>query len=168
MSESFRVPGIVCLSCGETIDGAQHATGPGTAPTAGAVSLCFYCGNLTVFEQHALGYLYLRPPTDAERAEMLRDTEIVRAIAAVRAFHEGENAALHVEQPPASVDALIDAVANGDVVICLGSAVDIATRESDGAIGSAIAARMFNPGGISNESIANALRVLADSITERR
>lgn len=164
----FRVPGIACLSCGETIDGAapvdQDADDP-AAPAPGAVSLCFYCGNLAVFELHPVGYLYLRPPTDDERTAMLADPQIVRAMAGVRAFHEGEPVAFGIHGGPCEVDDFAEVVASADVVVCLGRSVDV-LRTDDGRIGSAVSARLFNMADVPKGAIAAALRVLADSFEQ--
>lgn len=167
--DSYRVPGVVCLECGHKIDGAAPTSSRAIrgehAPDAGNASLCVYCGALGVFERHALGYLFLRPPTVAERAELLRQHEVVEAMAAVRVLHEGESTTLSFEPDveDTSPEDVARIIAGSDVVLCLGQSTDLMT-DSEGRTASAVTSRMFNPGGIRPAMIAAALRTVADAI----
>lgn len=80
--------GFPCPGCGLKLDG-QVPTNCAAArgPQAGAVSLCIHCSTLGVFTSVA-GRLALRQATDAELDAMLRDPDVQRAIAAVRALRE--------------------------------------------------------------------------------
>lgn len=80
--------GFPCPGCGLNLDGQVPASSEGAQrPTAGAVSLCLHCSTLAVFVTVS-GRLGLRRATDAELDAMLRDPDVQRAIAAVRALRE--------------------------------------------------------------------------------
>lgn len=72
-----------CPWCGRANDTHEGAA-PGEQPTAGAVSVCWKCGNLGVFDQSPLGPLTIRRPTDDEMREMLADPNVRAALAAHR------------------------------------------------------------------------------------
>lgn len=160
----YHVPGIVCLDCGQKIDGAAPMHGH-AGPDSGNASLCIYCGALGVFERHALGYLFLRPPTTAERAELLRDRDVVQALAAVRVLHEGESTTLSFEpdRRESTPDEIARTIASSDVVLCLGQSADLMT-DDQGRTASAVTSRMWNPGGIAPAMVAAALRTIADAL----
>jgi hypothetical protein len=72
-----------CLNCGKEIDAG---TGVGTMrkPRAGAIAICFYCGDIAAFDSA----LHLRPLTDEEIIAVAGDERIItlqKALAAKRA-----------------------------------------------------------------------------------
>lgn len=73
--------GIACPYCGRIND--QHAhTGGANAPGDGDVGLCWGCHEPAMFVAGPYG-LTQRQATAAERAEILADPEVARALAAM-------------------------------------------------------------------------------------
>jgi len=68
----MRVPTSICPSCSAPNDGAQQINGR-QMPRPGDVSICFYCGELGIFNSD----LSLRAPSVAELEIMRRDPEIM-------------------------------------------------------------------------------------------
>jgi hypothetical protein len=60
--KTTRVPNHVC-TCGQENDAASHRN---ATPSPGDVSLCWYCGELTVFNED----LTQRVPTEEEMVEI--------------------------------------------------------------------------------------------------
>lgn len=74
----------VCRDCGKTMD-ACRALNSRERPTAGSVTVCFYCGEISVFEDDR----HLREPT-AEEMERIRADEAWPIIERAQAlFREG-------------------------------------------------------------------------------
>jgi len=67
-----RVPTSICPACDAPNDGAQQVNGM-RRPRPGDVSICFYCGELGIFNSD----LSLRTPSVAELEIMRRDPEIM-------------------------------------------------------------------------------------------
>jgi len=65
-----------CTNCGKLNDVATDSSGSGCTPSAGDLSVCFYCGHLTVFADD----LTLREPTDDEIVELAGLPELVDAM----------------------------------------------------------------------------------------
>lgn len=65
-----------CPFCGKPND--AHSAPLGRQPVAGALSLCWYCGNVGVYEQGD-GQLVVRRPTDAEAAGIARNPGVAVA-----------------------------------------------------------------------------------------
>lgn len=63
-----------CPTCNYLCDG-QTGVGNDSTPSAGDLSVCFKCGEISIFDDSELG---LRKPTDAEHAEALTYPEIIR------------------------------------------------------------------------------------------
>lgn len=63
-------PGSPCRKCGEVLDGATETTA-GTEPKAGDLSICAYCGELSLFT--AAGTL--EPLKEDELANMHPETK---------------------------------------------------------------------------------------------
>lgn len=71
-----------CRDCGETLDGYSALDDDDSvSPDEGMVSLCAYCGCLSVFTGRGLE---ARPPTGAELALFARDRDVRRAVRAIR------------------------------------------------------------------------------------
>ena len=60
----------VCRKCLKPLDAATHADGKST-PNAGDVSICFYCGTLSLYDDQ----LRLRQPTVDEMEVIISDEE---------------------------------------------------------------------------------------------
>lgn len=72
---------IACPYCGRINDQHAHTVGVGT-PGDGDVGLCWGCGEPAIFVDGPYG-LTQRRATDDERAEILADPEVRRAVAAI-------------------------------------------------------------------------------------
>jgi hypothetical protein len=73
MSDAFHYPITVCWHCDRPLDAARNIPGQEATPEPGAISLCFYCGAVAVFEEG----LALRAPTEEELDEMRQDNEFM-------------------------------------------------------------------------------------------
>jgi hypothetical protein len=62
------IPACDCLNCGRSLDAATGITGA-EAPVPGSLSICVYCGAVTIFA----GDLSLRPLDEAEAASLTGD-----------------------------------------------------------------------------------------------
>lgn len=63
---------IPCPSCGKHNDAQTNPRDESDAPTAGAYSICLYCGHLTMFIDTPEG-LGVRSLTQAEEDELMAD-----------------------------------------------------------------------------------------------
>lgn len=83
-----------CPECGYVTNSTAPVNGGAhTEPKKGDVSVCLSCGAPSVFEYGALiSGLYMRRPTDAERALILADSGAVGAMAAVAATRAAAHA----------------------------------------------------------------------------
>ncbi|NUX58714.1 hypothetical protein [Paraburkholderia youngii] len=68
-----------CRKCGKLLDG-NTSMEKGTRPRHGDVSLCIYCGALSIFDMNKQR---LRPPTQWEQAELSKNPDVARALAAI-------------------------------------------------------------------------------------
>jgi hypothetical protein len=73
----YRYPITMCWHCDRPLDAARNIPGQEGMPEPGAVSLCFYCGAVAVFEEGNL----LRPPTEDELDELRQDHEFMATFA---------------------------------------------------------------------------------------
>jgi len=81
----MKVPKNICAACGTVLDGASQVDGK-QAPAMGDLSICVYCGNLSIFQAD----MSLRDPTVAE-FELLRQDERVLEILRLRYKHFGDD-----------------------------------------------------------------------------
>lgn len=72
---------LTCPWCGRENDTHAGAT-PDAQPEPGAVSLCWLCGNLAMYDRSPLGPLTMRRPTDVEMRDILADDSVRAALAA--------------------------------------------------------------------------------------
>ncbi|MBY0559895.1 hypothetical protein [Hyphomicrobium sp.] len=78
---SIETPPNRCPVCGEV---NELTTGVGAArPAEGDLSLCFSCGTLSIFNAD----LTIRPPTEAEQAELNASPQVRAAVEAFRTVH---------------------------------------------------------------------------------
>lgn len=63
---------LTCRACGYGFDAAADAAKSGAKPEDGSFSVCFSCGEVSVFANGPLG-LSIREPTVQELAEFARD-----------------------------------------------------------------------------------------------
>lgn len=73
----------VCRECGN-LQSALAGMNHGQTPTKGSITICAYCGVISILDE----YLLLVEPTDAQMAEMMADPawpELARAQALIRA-----------------------------------------------------------------------------------
>jgi hypothetical protein len=84
MSEFTKLPrGRRCPNCGTRMDAAAFANNAQhVEPKGGDVSLCFHCGQFTIFNDD----LNLRLPTPAESARLASDPEVQKAHSALLEF----------------------------------------------------------------------------------
>ncbi len=75
---------VTCLGCGRILDAATVIEGDTILPDPGAISICWYCACVAVYERNPDGDLYLRLPTGAEQVALAGDTLINDAIAMIR------------------------------------------------------------------------------------
>ena len=66
------IPASPCLSCGKRNDATTSCFGD-NVPSAGDVTVCFYCGHIMVFNND----LTLRNPTNAEIRHIAGDRRIL-------------------------------------------------------------------------------------------
>lgn len=71
--KSFDVPKMKCLGCGAPND-ATTAAYHECRPNAGDVTVCIYCGHISVFNAD----LTLRNPTDEEVLDIAGDERILQ------------------------------------------------------------------------------------------
>jgi len=71
--ETAEVPISNCAGCGKPNDMAT-ATVAGHRPSPGDISICFYCGHISAFDDD----LRLRPLTDAEMREVAGNEKLLR------------------------------------------------------------------------------------------
>ena len=74
---------VQCWACGKTTDATTAVIGEDSVPAVGDVSICFGCGELAVFTGNGVE---TRQPTEAERAELLDEPDVIRARGAVLAM----------------------------------------------------------------------------------
>lgn len=74
----------VCRNCLSELPAHTDAYGD-AKPSDGDISICIYCGELSIFDAGRL-----REPTDIERSAALDDPQVVDVIAAI--MLEGPNA----------------------------------------------------------------------------
>lgn len=67
------LPVIPCLKCEAPNDGQAHVEGDDSTPEPGDLSICAYCGNLTIFAMGEDGNLTIREPNEQERKEIEED-----------------------------------------------------------------------------------------------
>jgi hypothetical protein len=68
-----EVPLSRCAGCGAPNTGAAPDHGLDVSPKPGHISICFYCGHYSVFDEN----LKLRAPTEAEMLEIISDPEVL-------------------------------------------------------------------------------------------
>jgi hypothetical protein len=73
-----------CTECGRLLGGATAADGSIDAPAPGAVSICFYCDALGLFDLDPSGILVIRRLTEGEAFELALSPEVLAAQSAVR------------------------------------------------------------------------------------
>lgn len=66
-------PPIDCPQCGSP-NNSHSGPRPGVRPTAGDVSVCFYCGQMCIY----IDETHMRPATAAEERQLARDRGIRR------------------------------------------------------------------------------------------
>lgn len=71
----------VCPSCSSPIDGHTNVVDD-AKPRIGDLSICLHCAGLAWFAEDGL-----RATSEAEREWLLRQTTVVRTVAAVMEFH---------------------------------------------------------------------------------
>ena len=71
--KTFDVPKVGCLGCGAPNDAASDTLG-GDKPSEGDVTICIYCGHISVFNTN----LTLRNPTDEEIHIIAGDKRILK------------------------------------------------------------------------------------------
>jgi hypothetical protein len=81
-----RIPPSTCTGCGHALT-ASSGVGNDDVPDPGSVSICVYCGKMTVFDEN----LMLREPTEAERKEILEEPCVQAARRAVVMTRRGEH-----------------------------------------------------------------------------
>lgn len=72
------LPSAACRDCGADLNAATGAYDVTADPDPGDVSVCLYCGCLSIFTE----VLLLRAPTDAEYQQLAQDQNIVRVLQA--------------------------------------------------------------------------------------
>lgn len=73
-----------CLGCQANNDAVTPmGDNPDLQPSDGDATVCLYCGELMMFDQHGTAF---RHPTDLEKVSLLADPDTVRALLAVRTF----------------------------------------------------------------------------------
>lgn len=85
MTETTKLPESICLDCGKKLDAATSSTDD-SSPSAGDVTICFYCGHVMVFAAD----LTLRAPTDTEMYEIAGDKQLLQAQRLLARFKEDE------------------------------------------------------------------------------
>ena len=81
-----------CPACKHHLEAATAVTSNGRQPRDGAVSLCVYCGEVSVFRHGPLG-LFIDTPTLEELRDIMSEP---RARRTINAFHR-----YWAENPPA-------------------------------------------------------------------
>lgn len=72
-----------CPSCGYKHDSHSAIGDDDASPDPGSISICLACGDVSIYAGE-VGALYLREATQEEREEILKDSEIVRAMTILR------------------------------------------------------------------------------------
>lgn len=80
MKDTFKIPKHTCPYCGKVNDAATRTSEEPSFPSAGALTVCFGCGEWSIFEAD----FSLRKPTDSEEATLWEDFHCVRTKAAVK------------------------------------------------------------------------------------
>lgn len=85
-----RTTPTACFSCGNLLDAAQSVKG-GEVPSAGTISVCFYCSSIAIFDED----LSLRGFTEEELQNLMADAAamatIARAVGACRFIRAARN-----------------------------------------------------------------------------
>lgn len=71
-----------CRTCGSKVDDFTPVGDDDAVPEAGNVSVCLYCGTLSIYTGEGLN---LRMPTPEEMAEMAEDEDLQRTVKQVMA-----------------------------------------------------------------------------------
>jgi hypothetical protein len=74
---------VTCLNCQKVMD-AFKSTSEALLPDPGSVSICFYCGDVAMFDINPDGDLYLRPPSLDEWVGLEADQQLMDIVAKVR------------------------------------------------------------------------------------
>jgi hypothetical protein len=75
----FNLPGLVCPVCGYRVDGSQALTAD-HPPSDGDAAVCLACASLGIY---TFGVTALRLPTPEERASIIRQDDVQKAVAAI-------------------------------------------------------------------------------------
>jgi hypothetical protein len=82
VGESIKVPGVVCPFCANLIDGAASVEND-SQPHSGAIALCIYCAQISVYTESEAGLQLRRPNAGEMEAAFAEDpagAEIIRGV----------------------------------------------------------------------------------------